>query len=471
MGWSVLGLDTSSFRKTSSFGEFCGSDLLHCDGNFVNTTGLRPPELKPKGLLGIAKTPQHTDRDDQMSLGEPDVELSEDEEGIGEGVSLVHDYNSGPYPELFQEELDVGEDALNAAQDGEDEPGECGLAEATGSTELTPFEVENVVLSPLQPFSDEPTNPLASHSLSDPGMISDDEEEESDHSLAYTIVGEDINMEDDNRPYEIETQSDANMNDLGVADDSAEHQDTAKPTVSNEAGASQGIATSGKGKYDIPSIPILYASDTSIHLMTLSPEFYENARCLDPLYVKRGILSAHGMNRINMIEYIRELGVVVIATQIGRVGILSMTTHPTSDRPGFRMDWILPSRNREHGEEPTQSALHGIAVSPIQGHALESDSSISSEGSSPESEEFDASSCIVDGVRRTFDSTFVLLSNSSCSSSDDKSRVVTQAHRRRRRLDSESSETGEAVSGRRYRLMIYYNDHTVLTYEIGGQGQ
>lgn len=92
--------------------------------------------------------------------------------------------------------------------------------------------------------------------------------------------------------------------------------------------------------------------------------------------------------RINMYAQIPSLGVVIIATQKGRVAVLSLTQTvtymldyekaKTNDSAlerlqmekrvfGYRVDHILPLSSQEEAGHRPKAGIHGIAVGPIQG--------------------------------------------------------------------------------------------------------
>ncbi|THW10799.1 hypothetical protein D6D23_10581 [Aureobasidium pullulans] len=92
--------------------------------------------------------------------------------------------------------------------------------------------------------------------------------------------------------------------------------------------------------------------------------------------------------RINMYAQIPSLGVVIVATQKGRIAILSLTQTVTrmldyakqdptlspQDRPrmekriyGFRVDHMLPLPSQEEAGHRPKAGIHGIAVGPVQG--------------------------------------------------------------------------------------------------------
>lgn len=109
------------------------------------------------------------------------------------------------------------------------------------------------------------------------------------------------------------------------------------------------------------------------------------------------------LERLNMITQIPELGVVVIGNQVGRVGILTMTRWEAQKQSGYKIECILPFHSEEGKGMRPRRPLMGMAVGPIQGQ----------EKPLPQ----------------------------------DSPRMGTQARRR-------------------FRLLMIYCDHTILSYEI-----
>lgn len=118
--------------------------------------------------------------------------------------------------------------------------------------------------------------------------------------------------------------------------------------------------------------------------------------------------------RLNMIHQIPELGVVVIGSAVGRVAVMTLTrlkaTNPTLS--GFCIDWILPLKSQEDSGKRPEAPLMGLAVSPVQGRED------------------------TDGIS-----------------------------------DMEGSPLGAGRQSwrfelRKYRIMLIYADHTILSYEI-----
>ena len=122
-----------------------------------------------------------------------------------------------------------------------------------------------------------------------------------------------------------------------------------------------------------------------------------------------GLSSLGWVERLNMTAQIPELNLVVIGNQVGRVGVLTMTRW--HDEYGYRIECILPTKTQEEQGQRPDKELIGVAIGPIQGHEEPP-----SAGS---------------------------------------------------RLDvSEEAPERAKVQSRRFRLMLTYYDHTVLTYEI-----
>lgn len=132
-----------------------------------------------------------------------------------------------------------------------------------------------------------------------------------------------------------------------------------------------------------------------------------------------GLSQVIGYDRMKMLIQIPELGVVAIATQVGRVALLTMTSMGGASvtKYGFRIEWFLPLKSQEErGRRPDYSLL-GMAVGPLQGF----------EAASPCSRSF---------------------------SSPGK------------RHSSGKGPINGVTGSRRFRLILFYSDHSILTYEI-----
>lgn len=124
-------------------------------------------------------------------------------------------------------------------------------------------------------------------------------------------------------------------------------------------------------------------------------------------------------DRLKMLIQIPELGVVAIATQVGRVALLTMTSTGGVGvtKYGFRIEWFLPFKSQEVRLRRPDCSLLGMAVGPLQGF----------EAASPSSNNFNSPG---------------------------------------RRNSSGKGPINGVKGSRRFRLILYYCDHSILTYEI-----
>ena len=122
-------------------------------------------------------------------------------------------------------------------------------------------------------------------------------------------------------------------------------------------------------------------------------------------------------DRLNMIQQIPELGVVVVGSAAGRAAILTLTRMKHTDPPlsalsalsGFRIDWIVPFKSQEDRGVRPEAPLMGIAVSPIQGQG-------------------------------------------------DQSEIADE--------DGAGADASRRLGTRKYRIMLVYSEHTILSYVI-----
>ncbi|KAL8910432.1 MAG: hypothetical protein Q9171_004270 [Xanthocarpia ochracea] len=130
------------------------------------------------------------------------------------------------------------------------------------------------------------------------------------------------------------------------------------------------------------------------------------------------------LQRLNTVHHVPELGIVIIGDQMGRVAILTITRRPCNanndkdksgsaslDDVGFRVEGFLPFTAQEDAGQRPKTDLLGVAVGPVQGHEREREDLLDE----------------ATGVK---------------------------------------SRRGIREKGRPWRVMLYYWDHTVLSYEI-----
>ncbi|KAI9762851.1 MAG: hypothetical protein M4579_000204 [Chaenotheca gracillima] len=171
-------------------------------------------------------------------------------------------------------------------------------------------------------------------------------------------------------------------------------------------------------KASTPHFAILHTTEKNVQLFS-DPLSGSSTICRSPMAQQmvphQGFLRQY--KRLNMTQQIPELGLVVVASQTGRVAILRLTqSGGKRAQYAFRVEWLLPFLSQEKRSNRPETPLLGIAVAPIQGMEKASDPD-DLEGSSSKSNR-----------RQTW-----------------------------RRFEPQ----------RRYRLMITYFDGTVLSYEIG----
>lgn len=165
---------------------------------------------------------------------------------------------------------------------------------------------------------------------------------------------------------------------------------------------------------DIRLFPSLTSPTT---LSSSSPSPQTQVLCRQALHQRMppGFNHLSHMERLNMIFQIPELGLVIIGNQVGRVGVLSLTRWEERRLEGYRIEAILPLREEEERGVRPRRALLGMAVAPVQGMEI-------GRGASP----------------------------------------------------AFGGRTYRPSTGRRWRLVMIYYDHTVLSYEISrmeGEGE
>ena len=115
--------------------------------------------------------------------------------------------------------------------------------------------------------------------------------------------------------------------------------------------------------------------------------------------------------RVSMMHHVPELNLVIVAALNGRVAFLTLTktrkrlSETLRIRRAFRVDWVLPRKSEEDKRLRPWAPLHGMAVSRIQDHDAEG-------------------------------------------------------------LQLDGRDGGKLKPNQRYRLILHYLDHSILTYEF-----
>lgn len=250
-------------------------------------------------------------------------------------------------------------------------------------------------------------------------------------------------------------------------------------------------------------IPALHLSASHLRLFDANCPQQASIYCSELLSFQWPMYHAThpAIDRLNLTQYIPELGIVVVATQIGRVAVCSLTRKGSKGPFGLRVDWILPFESQEKSHERPLTHLLGIAVGPVQGHQLSRSSSVSDNDDDME-ETWLRDRIDEDGVSTTFDAEVIRIRRGSDSGNTNdvvknhanetpsrrntrtpakntrrrqtpprKWRSVRQAWPSRSEVTQASALMDEPGSSgleysRRYRLMLTYYDQTVMTYEL-----
>jgi hypothetical protein len=170
------------------------------------------------------------------------------------------------------------------------------------------------------------------------------------------------------------------------------------------------------------------------------------------------------MDRLNMMQYIPELGIVIIATQIGRCAVCTLTKKSDTGTLGFRVDWILPTKEQERQGLRPPAPLLGIAAGPVQGRQIGEEDNSSDENSNSHEAQKSSTSSSSSSLEGS------VASGGDLHQARQKSRPRKRLRAPRIRLMSHPLPRAESWHGiensRRYRLMLTYYDQTVLTYEL-----
>ena len=250
-----------------------------------------------------------------------------------------------------------------------------------------------------------------------------------------------------------------------------------------------------------PDVPILHCTSAHVRLLSSMTASTPHVFCGHMLYQEGPPSHLDGhfahLNRMNMIHQIPELGVVVLTSQIGRCAVCTLTRAGEDGEFGLRVDWVLPFQKQEaEGHRPLIPLL-GSAVGPIQGR-LQARKDFATHTGTDAREHSGSSNA--QSIRTSFDEDVVVLNdqrkaelitsksppttaqsgnllNRPGSASGKRKRSPVQAlepdseaapitERRSWEVGSRSEEWTGVENSRRYRLMLTYLDHTVLTYEI-----
>ncbi len=476
-GWTVLALDPSSFQVVNTREEFCGAaagrDIVSGSLNITNSlhrvpghdrslaAGIAiPPATSDDFVAGNDFIGQFADDDDDVSSNDDDEE--EEEEN---------------YQEILAAGLSLHIESSNS----------------TGPGSVDPNSQSN---------SDEHSH------CEDDGFIETESEDEVASGDLMRIDSQLV--EDEDLPADWPEFSLPFGYSNSVLHQSQVNSNEAKKVKLHHSGmppASQQSLPKSKG----PTIPTLHLSASHLRLFDANRPQQSSIYCSEPLSFQWPMYHAThpAIDRLNLTQYIPELGIVVIGTQIGRVAVCTLTKNGTKGTFGIRVDWILPFEWQEKSRERPLTHLLGIAVGPVQGHHISRPSSVCGNDDDEDMEDSWLRNRIdEDGVSTTFDPEVIRIrrdssTSTSTSTNDDSqnsinnnrsSRTTTRptagaaktTKRRRsppinwRSVKQSWPSRPEATEAnpikdeswrgieysRRYRLMLTYYDQTVMTYEL-----
>jgi hypothetical protein len=252
---------------------------------------------------------------------------------------------------------------------------------------------------------------LQGRPLHGPGNTAPDTRTRRQHRSAVTL---NVTADGENIA---ETEGSENQEEPNGSEEFSEDSDSIE---SNSSGSEEGILFGKLPVQDLERLPFLLFWTSDLDLLLTSPHFDLRATYLrKALEQHPPIENPYRLDRLNMVTQIPELGIIVAASQIGRVALITLTRRNNHKwEYGFRIDSIVPFESQESAGHRPDTQLLGVAVAPIQGQQLK-----------PES----------------------ILDDDTQAGGDDQQRSTHSA----------------APASRRYRLMLTYYDMTVLSYEIG----
>jgi CRT10 len=474
-GWLVLALDPASFRSVDSAEELCGSPRpmkyhkhtgtaeSYDITNWVRTRVPNNSQLHP--AFGAPD-------DDQEERDENDLDLMEtyssddehtDSESGGLRLGLEGENSFSNDNEETLEEGNAQIDKTVQAPEEEDQQLAEGFlpSQTNQALDLVPVAQASPLLETLPSPSEDELDLFDEDSSTDDEASMVPETDEGQSSLNWATVaqanGEYVFPED------IDTEQTTY---LGPPRKKPRHSKSYKEVY--EACMNAKAIRTSTGLQPIAPFPVIQCSTSHIRLITVprakTPHFFCASALKQtlPRTLERSPL-VH-MERLNMTQYIPDLGIVIIATQIGRCAVCTLTKKSDTGTTGFRVDWILPTKEQEAQDLRPRAPLLGIAAGPIQGRQIGEEDNNSSDDydSSFKAQHRSASS--------SPGSEGSISSDGDPNQTRQRSRPLKRCRAPRLRLLSHPIPKAESWFGiensRRYRLMLTYYDQSVLTYEL-----
>lgn len=244
-----------------------------------------------------------------------------------------------------------------------------------------------------------------------------------------------------------------------------------------------------------PNFPILHFSQTDIRLIPHPFAPYPTVVYGGPLRqpFTRPVLTIRACDRFNMVKYVPEHGLVIAATQKGRAAIISLTEAHNKGL-ALRINWVVPLESQEkYGDRPLVP-LFGMAVSPVQGFEMPPDVPYIPRGAVDEDDitfhyRFIGSDEDSQSMPNSDDSTPSATSINDSGTSEKLSKgdhkhtdtsdtspepaqekrtplTISECHAIATRTYQPDQPWRGWSPSRRYRLLLMYADHTVMSYEF-----
>lgn len=141
------------------------------------------------------------------------------------------------------------------------------------------------------------------------------------------------------------------------------------PDSANDEVSYEGLSILNPEYRQRPQFDILVCTSRDIGLIYRSgPNPLDRINCSDPLSCQKPLpgCNVHAYHRLNMATQIRELGIIIVGDQAGRVAVISLTKMRNAPRiKGFRIDRILPTWSEEKAGHRPRTALVGMALGPV----------------------------------------------------------------------------------------------------------
>ncbi|OAP61324.1 hypothetical protein AYL99_03525 [Fonsecaea erecta] len=505
-GWLVAALDSRAFRPARTMEQFCGyfkvpqyhghNSLESYD--LTNVVRLRTPSNSHIHFLMYDGT---DDDDDKEEVRETFDSWSDIDEASVDADRAEAEASLPPvYGRETNDGTSEGDSGVSDEPEGPLDSGTSEVASVTGS-DMGSHSVEDESAAPQRD-----TLSLEYMRFDEADTDSEESEDDDFQYLSSSEEVEDADLSSTSRRSTTSLSSLARRNsqevDVDVLSTSGgnspsrrrQHMEPKRPKPPVESGGSN--VPTARARAKPPTIPTLHCSMSNLRLI-MAPEA-DSAHVFCANILKQAlpptIQTTHHANtdRLNMMLQIPELGIVVIATQIGRCAVCSLTKNEKTGTLGLRVSWILPTKKQEVKGFRPLGPLLGIAASPVQGCFRR----IESENRSVSTEVTEwGKDGLVDGIPTTFDPTVLVVDGRG--GDEDGSQFLNmdtesggrvdgpRAKRKRlshninqRRPGRTRTEIREwevpsspepwqgLESSRRYRLMLTYVDMTVLYYEL-----